>query len=76
MVAAGALAVAWAIYHDSRRPLVVDVAPAGRGTIRAFVEERARTTLPHIYHVTMPLPGRILPMEIREGDQVEEGQLQ
>jgi len=43
--------------------------------ITSYVEERGRTSLPHIYHVTMPMEGRVLPIEIEEGDIVSEGDI-
>lgn len=48
----------------------VDVAVAKKGTVQAYVEERAKTRLPRTYRVTMPLSGRILPITFREGDTV------
>jgi HlyD family secretion protein len=53
----------------------VDVAVAKTGTVRVYVEERAKTRLPTTYRVTMPLNGRILPIEAREGDIVSEGKI-
>ncbi len=50
-------------------------AVAVKGTIQSYVEERARTSLPHIYHITMPLQGNILPIIVEEGDTVTPGQL-
>ena len=43
------------------------------GTIRSYVEERARTSLPHIFHITMPLQGRVMPISVEEGDTVKAG---
>ena len=51
----------------------VRTAEAVEGTIRSFIETRARTSLPHTYHVTMPMQGRVLPIEIQEGDLVKKG---
>jgi len=50
-------------------------APVTKGTIHSYVEERARTSLPHTYHITMPLQGRVLPIEVREGDIVKESDI-
>ena len=44
-----------------------------KGTIRSYVEERGRTSLPHIYHVTMPMQGRVMPISVEEGDTVKVG---
>lgn len=53
----------------------VDVVVAGKGDIRTFVEERAKTRLPHVYRITMPGDGRIMPISLVEGDSVAQGQL-
>jgi len=50
-------------------------ATATKGAIQSYVEERARTSLPHIYHVTMPLQGRVLPISVEEGDTVKTGDI-
>jgi HlyD family secretion protein len=68
-------AVAYSIYADSVRPLPVRAAILAEGPIEAYVEERARTSVPRVYHVTMPLAGRIFPVEVSEGDRVEKGQV-
>ncbi|SDO66332.1 efflux RND transporter periplasmic adaptor subunit [Desulforhopalus singaporensis] len=46
-----------------------------RGTMETYVDERARTSLEQVYHVTMPLNGRILPLQAEEGDRVMKGQV-
>ena len=51
----------------------VRTAETVEGTIQSFIEARARTSLPHTYHVTMPMQGRVLPIEVHEGDLVEKG---
>ncbi len=56
---------------DSGKP--VFAAKAARQEIRAWVEDRARTTLPRVYELTMPVDGRILPIEVKEGESVEKG---
>ncbi|MBU1138163.1 MAG: efflux RND transporter periplasmic adaptor subunit [Proteobacteria bacterium] len=53
----------------------VRIALTSEGNIKAYVEERARTSLPHIYHVTMPLQGRVLPITVEEGDEVKTGEI-
>ena len=53
----------------------VQMAEAKRGRIEAYVEERARTTLPHIYRITMPLEGRIEPITLEAGTPVKKGQV-
>ena len=46
----------------------VDVASVGRQLIREYIEEQAKTRLPDVYQITMPLEGRMLPIELGEGD--------
>lgn len=53
----------------------VRAAAVVEGTIRSYIEERAQTSLPHTYHVTMPLQGRVLPIEVREGEKVKAGDI-
>lgn len=48
---------------------------ASQGTIRAYVEERARTTLPRVYKITMPFNGRVEPITMEEGDPVTRGEV-
>jgi len=57
------------------RGVPVDVALARRQAIREYVEEEAKTRLPDIFTITMPLQGRILPISLDEGDRVETGQV-
>jgi len=53
----------------------VRTAAASKGTIRAYVEERARTTLPRVYRITMPFNGRVEPITMEEGDRVAKGEV-
>jgi len=52
----------------------VQTAAAEKGTIRAYVEERARTTLPRVYRITMPYAGRVKPIVLKEGSPVRKGE--
>jgi len=61
------------VYAEVTATTPVETAVAETGRIRTYIEERARTTLPHTYRLTMPLPGRILPIRVKEGDRVEKG---
>jgi HlyD family secretion protein len=67
-----AAGTAWYVYPAKGIP--VDVAVAHTGEIRTYVEERAKTRLPEIFRVTMPLDGRIQPIRLKEGDAVAQGQ--
>lgn len=69
------LAVMLAIVSKMNKKSPVRTAVTTEGSIKAYVEERARTSLPHIYHVTMPLQGRVLPIAVEEGDQVKTGEV-
>ena len=53
----------------------VETAAARRGSISGWIEERAMTRLPRTYRVSMPTAGRILPIELTEGDAVTAGQV-
>jgi len=55
--------------------VTVQTAPAESGTIRAYVEERGRTTLPRIYRITMPFNGRVEPIILQEGSPVKKGEV-
>jgi HlyD family secretion protein len=58
-----------------QRGRVVDIATVESGEIKSYVEEQAKTRVPEVFEITMPLQGRILPIKLREGDQVEKGQV-
>jgi len=68
-VAIGAIALAL------RPARIVDTAPVRRAAIETRIDERGRTRLPRTHHLTMPLPGRILPITLVEGDRVEAGEV-
>jgi HlyD family secretion protein len=53
----------------------VQTAMAGKGDIRAWVEDRAMTTLPIVYKITMPQDGRIQPISLEAGHAVSKGQV-
>ncbi|MDF1742900.1 MAG: efflux RND transporter periplasmic adaptor subunit [Gimesia sp.] len=62
-------------YLASPAPLPVDVTTAETGEVKAFVEERAKTTLPRVYRIAMPLNGRVLPIKVSEDQKVTQGQV-
>ena len=68
-------AVGIAYWYVSAPGTPVDVAVVQTGPIRAYIEERAKTRLPKIYRITMPLDGRIEPITLKEGDHVTKGQV-
>ena len=53
----------------------VEAAPATRGPIREFVDERGKTRLPQTYNITMPFDGRIAAIDLIEGTPVYQGQI-
>lgn len=55
--------------------VAVQTAAAKRGEIRSYVEDRAKTTLPRVLEVTMPLSGRVLPIEKDAGTPVSKGEI-
>ncbi|QDT65085.1 efflux RND transporter periplasmic adaptor subunit [Calycomorphotria hydatis] len=57
------------------QPTLVNVDTVRRGNIDAFVEEQAKTRLPEVTRITMPLAGRIEPITVREGDAVKADQV-
>ena len=63
------------IYSELTKETPVRVASVGKKSIQAYVEERGRTTLPQVYHITMPMQGRILPITVKEGDRVKVGDI-
>ena len=69
------LVVAGSVYVAVTDAQPVDAATARRGPVSAYIEERARTRLPRTFRVTMPIAGRILPIELTEGDVVTAGQV-
>ncbi len=67
------VAVSTAMFGAGRTP--VDVGRAEVGSISTFVEEQAKTRLPEVYKITMPLEGRVLPIALIAGDPVKKGQV-
>ncbi|MCP3890477.1 MAG: efflux RND transporter periplasmic adaptor subunit [Desulfobulbaceae bacterium] len=63
------------IVQGMNNSVVVSSVVVQESTVEAYVDEHARTSLPHVYHVTMPMQGRILPLQVAEGDEVRKGQL-
>ncbi len=48
----------------------VEAAAVRLGSIREYIDERAKTRLPEIHTITMPFPGRIEPIELTESARV------
>lgn len=69
------LFVGWGIYADLTQKTLVQTAVASKGIIHQYIDERARTTLPHVYHITMPENGRIHPIKLTAGTVVKKDQV-
>lgn len=57
------------------RGMPVEARQPERKAIREYIEEEGKTRLPDVVRITMPLQGRILPIELNEGDRVTSGQV-
>lgn len=57
------------------RPLAVEVAPVTRGPMRVTLDEEGRTQVKRRYVVSAPLAGKLLRIERKAGDRVDEGAL-
>jgi HlyD family secretion protein len=55
------------------RPLPVEVAPVTRGPMRVTLDEEGRTQVKRRYVVSAPLTGKLLRIELKAGDHVDEG---
>lgn len=53
----------------------VQLAPARRGEIREYIDERGKTRIQRIYTISMPQAGRIQEITLAEGTQVQKGQV-
>lgn len=67
--------VGYWIIAASLKGVPVRVAAAETGTVLEYVEDRAKTSLPKIHRLTMPLDGRIAPITLTEGTPVKKGQV-
>jgi HlyD family secretion protein len=70
-----AAALIWLSASHFSSGVAVETVPVTTGPIREFVDEQATTRLPETYLITMPLAGRIAPIEPAEGTPVTEGQV-
>ncbi len=70
-----AVAVVLYGYMEMQSGIPVQTARVAAGHIRAWVEDRAMTTLPFVYKITMPQDGRILPIALEAGRSVSKGQV-
>jgi HlyD family secretion protein len=63
------------IMQGMGKGLPVRAEQARTGSVSTWVEERARTTLPRTHTLSMPVTGRILAIDLEEGDSVTKGQI-
>ena len=76
LVVVGGVAVLAAVFYlESVKGTEVETATVKTGSIRTYAESRARTTLPRVHRVTMPLDGRVEAIALEEGAAVKEGQV-
>jgi HlyD family secretion protein len=72
-IALGVAAAAGAWWLLRPAPLPVDVAAVRRGPLLVTVDEEGETRVRHRYTVAAPTTGRLLRIELDEGDAVEAG---
>jgi multidrug efflux pump subunit AcrA (membrane-fusion protein) len=70
-----AAVIIFAAYAGMQSGVPVQTVSASKGGIRAWVDDRAMTTLPLVHHITMPQDGRILPITVKAGESVAKGQI-
>ena len=63
------------IIYSKMQGIPVHAGKIIKGTVNEYIEERAVTSLPHLYKITMPLSGRIEPIELTPGTVVKKGQI-
>lgn len=68
------LAIVGWVWTSTHRPLVVRTHALQQGVVRDFVEEEGRTRVRERYRVSAPFAGRLLRVELEEGDTVVKGQ--
>ena len=64
-----------AVWQWRRPAATVEVIQPRVATIRAYVEERAVTELPHDYLISMPISGWLERIDLREGDPIKKDQV-
>ena len=72
-LAVGLGALVWIVLRPA--PVVVETAKATRGLMRVTVDEDGETRAHDRFVVAAPIPGRMLRVELEEGDAVHESQV-
>src|SRR5579871_6393776 len=65
--------VALIVFAMRPRPIRVDAQPITRGPLRVTIDEEGRTQVKRRYVVSAPLTGKLLRIELKAGDRVNEG---
>ena len=76
LLTAAALAVAalvWVILRPT--PVLVEISKATRGPMRVTVDEDGETRAHDRFVIAAPIPGRMLRVELEEGDSVRKNQV-
>ncbi len=63
------------VWLSRTRAVPADVVAVVRGPIQSFVEEEGKTRVVDRYVVSAPVAGKLLRLEVAEGDPVERGQV-
>ncbi|HEV2296925.1 MAG TPA: efflux RND transporter periplasmic adaptor subunit [Candidatus Acidoferrales bacterium] len=72
-LALGAVALVWAMLRPT--PVLVELAKATRGPMRTTVDEDGETRARNRFVIAAPIPGRMLRVELEDGDAVRENQI-
>ena len=72
-IALGVAAIAWLLLRPT--PILVDVAKVVRGTMRVTVDEDGETRAHDRFVIAAPIPGRMLRVDLEEGDTVQKNQI-
>ncbi len=70
-----AITIAASLWFQARASIVVQTAVLQQEDMRTWLFEKAKTSLPRTYAITMPLGARVLPISLVEGDRVHKGQV-
>ncbi len=72
-IAAAGAVVAITVWAFLPKPVPVSVGAVERGFMRVTLDEEGEVRAYNRYVVTMPVPGRLLRLDLRQGDAVKEG---
>jgi HlyD family secretion protein len=72
-IAIGVAVIGWFLLRPT--PVLVEVAKAVRGPIRVTVDEDGETRAHDRFVIAAPIPGRMLRVDLEEGDAVKQNQI-